>query len=149
MHLTLLTRGASQRAWLAGEDAAVKSMGREVLRASGFAARLWDCWLCWPVMWSNCANSVCWAQRIAYSRADFRAGLAWCRCCLPICFSAKPVPDGKPDADHSSWRAWADRMQAVRQPMAVLLVLSAVLLVVGLSQVRTDVRAVDSERQPA
>ena len=34
-------------------------------------------------------------------------------------------------------------MQAVRQPMAVLLVLSAVLLVVGLSQVRTDVRAVE------
>ena len=31
-------------------------------------------------------------------------------------------------------------MQAVRQPMAVLLVLSAVLLVAGLSQVRTDVR---------
>ena len=34
-------------------------------------------------------------------------------------------------------------MQAMRQPMAVLLVLSAVLLVVGLSQVRTDVRAVE------
>ena len=34
-------------------------------------------------------------------------------------------------------------MQAVRQPMAVLLVLSAVLLVAGLSQVRTDVRAVE------
>ena len=75
----------------------------------------------------------------------FGPGLAW----LPLLFAnrsasqAKPVPDGEPDANHSSWRAWSDRMQAVRQPMAVLLVLSAVLLVVGLSQVRTDVRAVE------
>ena len=42
VHLTLLTHVATsfQRAWLAGEEVitAVKSMGREVLRASGFAA---------------------------------------------------------------------------------------------------------------
>ena len=75
----------------------------------------------------------------------FGPGLAW----LPLLFAnrsasqAEPVPDGEPDANHSSWRAWSDRMQAVRQPMVVLLVLSAVLLVVGLSQVRTDVRAVE------
>ena len=153
VHLTLLTHVATsfQRAWLAGEEVmtAVKSMGRKVLRASGFAALTTITGLL-ALLASDVEQlrefGALGASGIAMLFGlTFGPGLAW----LPVLFAnrsaaqAKPVPDGKPDADNSSWRAWADRMQAVRQPMAVLLVLSAVLLVAGLSQVRTDVRAVE------
>jgi len=153
VHLTLLTHVATsfQRAWLAGEEAmaAVKSMGREVLRASGFAALTTITGLL-ALLASDveqlCEFGVLGASGIAMLFGlTFGPGLAW----LPVLFAnrtaslAESVPNVKPDADHSSWRVWADWMQAVRQPMVVLLVLSAVLLVVGLSQVRTDVRAVE------
>ena len=153
VHLTLLTHVATsfQRAWLAGEEAtaAVKSMGREVLRASGFAALTTITGLL-ALLASDVEQlrefGVLGASGIAMLFGlTFGPGLAW----LPLLFAnrsasqAKPVPDGEPDADHSSWRAWADRMQAVRQPMVLLLVLSGLLLVVGLSQVRTDARAVE------
>ena len=153
VHLTLLTHVATsfQRAWLAGEEVitAVKSMGREVLRASAFAALTTITGLL-ALLASDVEQlrefGVLGASGIAMLFGlTFGPGLAW----LPLLFAnrsasqAKPVPDGKPDADYSSWRAWADRMESVRQPMAVLLVLSAVLLVAGLSQVRTDVRAVE------
>ena len=153
VHLTLLTHVATsfQRAWLAGKEAmvAVKSMGREVLRASGFAALTTITGLL-ALLASDVEQlrefGVLGASGIAMLFGlTFGPGLAW----LPLLFAnrstsqAEPEPDGEPDANDSSWRAWSDRMQAVRQPMVVLLVLSAVLLVAGLSQVRTDVRAVE------
>ena len=152
VHLTLLTHVATsfQRAWLVGEEAmvAVKSMYREVLRASGFAALTTITGLL-ALVASDVEQlrefGVLGASGIAMLFGlTFGPGLAW----LPVLFAKrssrdKPAPEYNPEANRLGWSEWADRMQAMRQPMAVLLVLSAVLLVVGLSQVRTDVRAVE------
>ena len=152
VHLTLLTHVATsfQRAWLAGEEAmvAVKSMGREVLRASGFAALTTITGLL-ALVASDVEQlrefGVLGASGIAMLFGlTFGPGLAW----LPVLFAKrssrdKPAPEYNPEANRLGWSEWADRMQAMRQPMAVLLVLSVVLLLVGLSQVRTDVRAVE------
>ncbi|MBR66504.1 MAG: hypothetical protein CMO67_00040 [Verrucomicrobiales bacterium] len=152
VHLTLLTHVATsfQRAWLAGEEAmvAVNSMGREVLRASGFAALTTITGLL-ALQASDVEQlrefGVLGASGIAMLFGlTFGPGLAW----LPVLFSKRssddePAPEHHSEANRFDWSGWADRMQAMRQPMAVFLVLSGVLMVVGLSQVRTDVRAVE------
>ena len=152
VHLPLLTHVATsfQRAWLAGEEVitAVKSMGREVLRAGGFAALTTITGLL-ALLASDVEQlrefGVLGASGIAMLFGlTFGPGLAW----LPVLFAKrssrdKPAPEYNPEANRLGWSEWADRMQAMRQPRAVVLVWSSVLLLVGLSQVRTDVRAVE------
>ena len=98
VHLTLLTHVATsfQRAWLAGEEVmvAVKSMGREVLRASGFAALTTITGLL-----ALLASDVEQLREFGGAgrerdcdvvRADFRAGLGMAAVvvCKPICLSS-------------------------------------------------------------
>ena len=144
VHLALLTHVATsfQRAWLVRQDSveAVRAMWAEVFRASGFAAMTTAIGLL-ALLASDVEQlrefGVLGAAGITMLFGlTFGPGLAW----LPILFQKqKGKGTAKPQ---SAWgAAWADRVQANYKFLLLVALLGSVIIVVGVGQVRTDVRA--------
>ena len=144
VHLAMLAHlgTAFQRASQQGQKVAeaLQTMWREVFRASGFAALTTGIGLL-----ALLASEVDQLREFGVLGAagitmlfglTFGPGLAW----LPVLFERQK---GKaPSKPQATWGAdWADRMKASYKPLLLMTMLGLVIIVVGISQVRTDVRA--------
>ena len=144
VHLAMLAHlgTAFQRASQQGQKVAeaLQTMWREVFRASGFAALTTGIGLL-----ALLASEVDQLREFGVLGAigitmlfglTFGPGLAW----LPVLFeNQKGKAAAKPQA---TWGAdWADRVKASYKPLLLMALLGLGIIVVGISQVRTDVRA--------
>jgi len=143
VHLAMLVHVASafQRAWLELGDrtGSINRMGNEVIRASGFAALTTMVGLL-ALMTTEVVQlrefGVLGAVGIAMLFGlTFGPGLVW----LSLLF---PERTGEGEVKTlSSWgKAWAGRVRNAHQPLMILALLGGLLVVAGISQVRTDVR---------
>jgi hypothetical protein len=143
VHLAMLVHVASafQRAWLELGDrtGSINRMGNEVIRASGFAALTTMVGLL-ALMTTEVVQlrefGVLGAVGIAMLFGlTFGPGLVW----LSLLF---PERTGEGEVKTlSNWgKAWAGRVRNAHQPLMILALLGGLLVVAGISQVRTDVR---------
>ena len=144
VHLAMLVHVASafQRAWLELGDrtASIRRMGNEVIRASGFAALTTMVGLLALITTEVIQLrefGVLGAVGIAMLFGlTFGPGLAW----LPLLFPEK-TKEGEVKTSSSWGKAWAGRVRKAYQPLMVLVLLCSLIVLAGISQVRTDVRA--------
>jgi predicted RND superfamily exporter protein len=143
IHLAMLVHVATafQRAWMECGDRvmAIKMMWAEVIRASAFAALTTAIGLL-----ALLASEVMQLREFGVLGAvgigmlfilTFGPGLAW----LPVLIS-KTVDRQKTQTSSRRIDLWARRVKEAYQPMMLLLVLGVVVIIAGISQVRTDVR---------
>ena len=144
IHLAMLVHVATafQRVWLQCVDrtSAIKMMLSEVIRASGFAALTTVIGLL-ALLTSEVTQlrefGILGAVgMIMLFALTFGPGLAW----LAVLFVGKI--DSKDAQTSSSWgEVWAARMRKAYEPLLILAFLGAAVVLAGISQVRTDVRA--------
>ena len=144
VHLAMLTHVATafQRAWLESGDpaTAIKTMWVEVIRASAFAALTTAIGLL-----ALLSSEVVQLREFGVLGAvgigmlfvlTFGPGLAW----LPVLFSKKDAQQ-KTQTSSSQSEAWARWVKGAHEPLMLLVVLGVAVILAGISQVRTDVRA--------
>ena len=144
IHLAMLVHVATafQRAWLQCGDRteAIKIMWGEVVRASGFSALTTIIGLL-----ALLSSEVTQLREFGVLGAvgmimlfalTFGPSMAW----LAVLFGGKI--DNKDSQLPSSWgESWAVRMRKAYEPLLILVFFVVVIVLAGISQVRTDVRA--------